>query len=189
MENYRPAVIKGVAMAIFSILIFLILYAIDPMIYAKPAGWAILLVGNFLAIPIVFLILGVRDTKKNFSVFTFGTALSAGMVTGIISVVVVLLFNAVFLTIIDPEWEQQLSEEVMVSTQELMEKMGAPDDTVEEAMQKARDEAANQPKGIIGQMKSSLGSLGWYLILSLIIAAVYRDKAPKDAEATDEIVT
>ncbi len=189
MEDYRPAVKQGVRMAIFSVLIFLTLYAIDPMIYAKPAGWVVLLVGNFLAIPIVFLILGVRDTKKNFSVFTFGTALSAGMVTGIISTVVVLLFNIVFMTIIDPEWEQQLSEEVMVSTQELMEKMGTPDEVVEEAMQKAREEAAAKPKGIIGQMKSSLGSLGWYLILSLIIAAVYRDKGSKEEALIDEVVT
>lgn len=38
MEQYKPAIKQGVTMAILSILVFFVLYAIDPLIYAKPAG-------------------------------------------------------------------------------------------------------------------------------------------------------
>ena len=187
MEQYRPAIKQGVIMAILSILVFLVLYAIDPLIYAKPAGWIILLVVNFLAIPIVFIILGVRDTKKNFSYFTFGSSLAAGMVTGIVASVMVLTFNILFMTVIDPQWEQQLAEEVLISTEEFMEKMGAPDEAIEEAMVKAREDGAGKAQGILGQAKSTLGGIGWYLILSLIIGALYRDKEPRVEVETDEI--
>ncbi len=174
-------------MAVLSILVFLVLYAIDPMIYAKPTGWVILLVINFLAIPIVFIILGVRDTKKNFNYFKFGNAIAAGMVTGIVSAAVVLLFNIIFMTVIDPQWEQELAEEVLNSTEAFMEKMGAPDDAIEEAMDKAREDGAGKPQGIVGQVKSTLGGIGWYLVLSLIIGAIYRDKEPRAEIEVDDI--
>tara|TARA_B110000879_G_C11005756_1_gene444925 strand:- start:59 stop:628 length:570 start_codon:yes stop_codon:yes gene_type:complete len=187
MEQYKPAIKQGVIMAILSILVFLVLYAIDPMIYAKPTGWIILLVVNFLAIPIVFIILGVRDTKKNFSYFTFGNSIAAGMVTGIVASAIVLVFNILFMTVIDPQWEQQLAEEVLVSTEEFMEKMGAPDEAIEEAMAKAREDGAGKAQGIMGQAKSTLGGVGWYLVLSLIVGAIYRDKEPRVEAEVDEI--
>lgn len=187
MEQYKPAIKQGVIMGVVSLLVFLVLYAIDPMIYAKPTGWMILVVVNFLAIPIVFTVVGIRDTKKNFTFYKFGNALAAGMVTGIVSAVIVLLFNVVFMTVIDPQWEQQLAEEVLNSTEEFMEKMGAPDEAIEEAMAKAREEGASKPQGVLGQVKSTLGGIGWYLILSLIIAAIYRDKEPRVEQEVDEI--
>ena len=187
MEQYKPAIKQGVTMAILSILVFLVLYAIDPLIYAKPAGWIILLAVNFLAIPIVFILLGVRDTKKNFSYFTFGNALAAGMVTGIVASAIVLTFNILFMTVIDPQWEQQLADEVLISTEEFMEKMGAPDQAIEEAIAKAKEDGAGKAQGIMGQIKSAVGGIGWYLLLSLIIGVIYRDKEPSVEAEVDEI--
>lgn len=187
MEQYKPAIKQGAIMAVVSILIFLVLYAIDPLIYAKPKGWGIMLVVNFLALPILFIVLGVKNTKGNFTYYKFGNALAAGMVTGIVSSLIVLVFNILFITVIDAAWEEQMAQEVLNSTEELMERMGAPDEAIEEAIAQAKEGGAGEPQGVYGQMKGTLSGIGWYLILSLIVAAIFRDKEPRFEPEIDDI--
>lgn len=180
MNNFQPALKRGAMMAVVGILIFLVLYAVDPMFFAKPMGWMTLLAVNFLALPIVFMILGARDTKPNFTPYTFGNAFLAAFLTAVAATVITLVFNAIFITVIDPAWEGQLADEVLTQTELFMEKMGAPQESIDEAMEQAREKAADQPKGIIGQMKSMAGGLVWYAILALIIGAIQKDGKSKE---------
>ena len=60
MNKFQPAFKKGAMMAAVGIIIFLILYAIDPMYFARPIGWFTLLAVNFLALPIVLQIMALR---------------------------------------------------------------------------------------------------------------------------------
>lgn len=167
-------------MGVVSILLFLVLYAVDPMFYAKPMGWVTLFVVNFLALPIVFMILGARDTKLNFKPFRFQEAFVAAFLTSVVATLVVLVFNIVFISVIDTAWERELGEEIINSTETFMEDMGAPQESIDEAIEKAQDDLENRSTGVYGQVKSALGGLGWYLILALIVGAVQKDKKEED---------
>jgi hypothetical protein len=180
MNKYQPAIKQGVIMGTVSILLFLVLYAIDPMFYAKPTGWVTVFVVNFLALPIVFMILGARNSKPNFAPFRFQEAFVSAFLTSVIATVVLLGFNFIFITVIDTAWEKELGEEIIRSTETLMEDMGAPQEVIDEAIAKAKVDLKNRATGIIGQLKSALGGLGWYLILALIIGAVQKDKKTEE---------
>ena len=93
-------------MGVIGILIFLVMYAIDPFLFAKPAGWITSIAVNFIALPIVFMILAARDCKPNFSPYNFGKAFNAAFFTGVISAVVGLVFSIFFTMVIDTTWEQ-----------------------------------------------------------------------------------
>lgn len=181
MNMYQPAIKQGVIMGVVSILLFLVLYAVDPMFFAKPMGWLTLFVVNFLALPIVFMILGAKKTKPNFTPFRFQEAFVAAFLTSVVATVVVLVFNLVFITVIDTTWEKELGEEIIRSTETFMEDMGAPQEAIDEAIVKAKGDLENRATGVMGQLKSALGGLGWYLILALIIGAVQKDKKEEDA--------
>jgi len=180
MNKYQPAIKRGVTMAFAGIIVFLVLYAIDPMYFARPIGWVTLLAVSLLALPIVFMILGARDTKANFTPYTFGNAFLAALLTGVTAAVLTLVFNTIFMTVIDPVWEAQLAEEVMLQTELFMEKMGAPQEAIDEAMEQAKVKNESQAKGIVGQLRSTVGLVLWYAILALIIGAVQKDKKTEE---------
>ena len=180
MNKYQPAIKQGIIMGAVSILLFLVLYAIDPMFYAKPMGWVTVFVVNFLALPIVFMILGARNTKPNFTPFRFQEAFISAFLTSVLATVVMLVFNFIFITVIDTTWEKELGEEIIRSTETFMEDMGAPQEAIDEAMIKAKVDVEKRAMGVMGQLKSALGGLGWYLILALIIGAIQKDKKEED---------
>ncbi|MBT8326624.1 MAG: DUF4199 domain-containing protein, partial [Bacteroidia bacterium] len=152
MENYKPAISRGITMGVIGILVFLVIYAIDPFLFAKPAGWITSLAINFIALPIVFMILAARDCKPNFSPYNFGKAFNAAFFTGVVSALIALVFSVIFTMVIDITWEQGVQEAALESTQELMEKMGAPDESIEEAMEQAKVKMEESPKGIMAQL-------------------------------------
>lgn len=187
LEQYKPAVKQGVIMTLVGLLIFFITYAIDPLFLAKPKGWIILIVVNLLALPIYFLIIGAKACKPNFEYYTFGKAFSAAFFTGLVAAVLTLVFNVVFINIIDPTWEGEMADEVLNSTEAFMEKMGAPQEAIDKAMDDARSESATKAKGFIGQLQSTGSGLVWYAIIALIVGLVQRDKEPKLQSELNEI--
>ena len=181
LEQYKPALKQGVTMTVVGLLIFFVTYAIDPLFLAKPKGWMVLIVVNMLALPIYFLIMGAKACKPNFDYYSFGKAFNAAFFTGVVAAVLTLAFNVVFVNVIDTNWEAEMAEEVLNSTEAFMEKMGAPQDAIDKAMDDARSQGANKPKGFMAQLQSTGGGLLWYAVIALIIALVQRDKEPKDS--------
>ena len=184
MNVYKPSLDQGIRMGIISIVIFLGIYAYDPLFFARPSGWLTLFVVNLLALPIVFMILGARNAKPNFSPYTFGNAFNAAFFTGIVSALIVLLFDIVFKTLIDPAWEVEIIEETMRATADFMQDMGASQDDIDQAIDQAKEGFETQPKGVLGSLTNTGKGLFWYLILALIIGAVQKDKK----ETTEEII-
>ncbi len=180
MKEYNPAIKQGIRMGVVVILLFLVIYAIDPMFFAKPKGWMVMLAANFLAIPIVFMILGCRDTKVSFTPYNFGNAFNAAFFTGIIAAVMSLMFQLIFVSVIDTAWEGELMEEVRNSTEQFMIDMGAPQETIDAEIAKAEAKGAYNPKGFLGALKSTGGLLFWYALLALIIGSIQKDKKQED---------
>lgn len=163
MEKFKPAIKYGVILAVISIVVFMLQYALMADSFGNMTGWLIQGVVFFLALPIVFLILGARDCKPNFKPYTFGNAFLAAFITGVSSALFVLVFNIIFATVIDPGFDDMIKDKVMEK-------------------QEAQFEAN---KGIAGKAKQTGYGLVWYGILALIIGAVQKDK--KNPELQDSI--
>jgi len=67
----------------------------------------------------------------------------------------------------------------MSGIEERLENANMPDEQVQEIMSK-QEEQFEKNKGLIGKLKQTGYGMGWYLLLALIIGAVYRDKQQKD---------
>ena len=68
----------------------------------------------------------------------------------------------------------------MNTTESFMSNAGASQDDIDEAMEKANEAYADQPKGVLGAIINTGKGLVWYLILALIIGAVQKDKKTEE---------
>ena len=179
MDKFRPSIKHGLTMGVISIVVFLLQYALMPDSFGNLTGWMVQLVVFFLALPIVFMILGARDSKANFGFYSYGNALMGALSVGLVSAIVVLLFNLVFMYAIDPDFDNVIKEQVMSAMEERFENANMSDEQIKTFMDQ-QEAQFEKNKGLLGKLKQTGFGLVWYLILALIIAAIYRDKQPKD---------
>lgn len=179
MENFKPAIRYGLIMSFIGIVIFLLVWALAPDMFGTFSWMITQGVLIMIAMPIVFQILGTRDSKENFEFFTYGNAFKAAFLVGLAAIVLSLLFNLVFHFLIDPEFNTRLKESVMDMTLERLEDANVDQEVIDEHMDKIAGRFDSQA-GFVGQLKTSFYGLVWYSILAAIIAIVYKDKAPKE---------
>jgi hypothetical protein len=179
MDKFRPSIKHGLTMGVISIVVFLLQYALMPDSFGNLTGWMVQLVVFFLALPIVFMILGARDSKANFGFYSYGNALMGALSVGLVSAIVVLLFNLVFMYAIDPDFDNVIKEQVMSAMEERFENANMSDEQIKTFMEQ-QEAQFEKNKGLLGKLMQTGFGLVWYLILALIIAAIYRDKQPKD---------
>jgi hypothetical protein len=98
---------------------------------------------------------------------------------GLVSAIVVLLFNLVFMYAIDPDFDNVIKEQVMSAMEERFENANMSDEQIKTFMEQ-QEAQFEKNKGLLGKLMQTGFGLVWYLILALIIAAIYRDKQPKD---------
>ncbi len=179
MKNYQPAIKYGVYLGLIGVLIHLITYAIDAKLFLS-TGYGLfsgVLVG--LAAPIVFMILGARDSKVNFGNFNFGKAFASALLVGVVATLISLGYTLLFNGVIDTELADWMYEQKMDEQIEKMEAMNYDEATIEKSMNMA---AKTKPytTGALGALIVHGVFLFWYLILALIIGAVQKDKQQKD---------
>lgn len=179
MEKYRPSIKHGLVMGIISVVAFLLQYALMPDSFGNMTGWIVQLVVFFLALPIVFMILGARDSKANFGFYNFGNAFMGAFSVGLVSAIVVFLFNLIFMYAIDPDFDNVIKEQVMDGIEERLENANLPDEQIEEIMSKQEAQFESN-KGLMGKVKQTGYGMIWYVILALIIGLIYRDKKQPD---------
>lgn len=175
MEKFKPSIRYGLVMAVISIVVFLIQYAFLPDSFGNAKGWLIQAVVFFLALPIVFLILGARDCRPNFEPYTFGNAFVAAFTVGVVSAIAVLAFNILFHSVIDPDFQEMMQEKIMSGIEERLENANMSDEDIQKMMERQKEQF-DANKGILGQVKQTGYGTAWYLILALIIGAVQKDK-------------
>ncbi|MBR9859317.1 DUF4199 domain-containing protein [bacterium] len=185
MEKFRPAIKFGAYMGLVNIFIFLLIYAIDPGFSATMMGGLVNMVLLILAVPIVFMILGARDCKPNFPFYSYGKALIAAFTVALVSAVIVFVFNVLFTEVIDPQYEENLTEQVLDNTRDRLENASMSDEQIDELLE-TTEARMSQNMGVMGKLKMTLFGLIWYLILALIIAAVQKSKK-EDKVPTEEV--
>jgi hypothetical protein len=164
----------GMITAAVSIIITLLMYAID---YTLMIQLKILFIS--LAVYLGITIYGGIDYRKTAGGFLpYGKAWQHGFLVLAISGLVATLFSLLLYNVVDPELPEKLVDASIENTRELMEKFGAPADSIDDALDKAREQTANRftVGGILlGYVQIAIFSA----IMALISALFVRKNRPE----------
>lgn len=130
----------GVIMGGIAIAFTILLYAID-------YTWMVQLKFLFIALAIYlgFTIYGGINYRNSIGGFLpYGKAFVHGFTMLAVSALVATIFNLVMYNVIDTELPQKLADAAIENQRSMMESMGAPEDTIETELAKARERVENQ---------------------------------------------
>ncbi|GAB2772919.1 DUF4199 domain-containing protein [Salinimicrobium soli] len=162
----------GVYLGAIMILLTALAYAFSLDLFTK--WWFGIL--SFLVL-LVVSILAVRNAKKHkISYFSFKNAFTAYFVTVFVGMLIATVFSILLFTVIDPEAAEVVAEKTMEASRAMMENFGAPEASIDEALAEMQN---NNQFSVGNQLKRFVYSLGFYLIIGLIIALIFKERNPE----------
>jgi hypothetical protein len=178
-ENPTPSLVNHAAkwggiLAIASIFVVMVLYAVD---YTLMAGFTFILL--MLAVGVAFVIYaGINYRNSIGGYIPFGKAFLHGLLVFAIAGIISTGFNLLLYYVIDPELPENLTEAIITNTEETMANWGAPQESIDQAIDKMRED---MPKNFTvgGLVKGYFTALIWYVILSLITGLIVKKNQPE----------
>ncbi len=163
----------GVIIGIVSSLITATIYAVDLNLFTE--WWiGVLSILTYLVLGIVLL---VKTRKELKGVFSFKDAFTTYFIATVIGILISVLFNILLFNVVDPSAKETVNELIIKYTMNMMQKLGAPSSSINEAMTKMRE---NDPYSPIELLKGSLFSIGFSSIFGLILAAFFKSKSTQE---------
>ncbi len=157
--------IVGMVSAIFTLL----LYVIDPPLLTNMwLGFGLLAV--FLGLVIYG---GITFRKEIGGYIDFGPAYLHGFIVLVTMGVISLVVNLLLHNVVDPTLKDTLTEAAIEQSVQLMEKFGAPQDAIDEAIEQQR-EGMEAQFTTIGQLKGAMWAIVGYAVIALITGLVVR---------------
>ncbi len=154
-------------------LITVIIYATDLEIFVK--WW--FGIGLFLLIVVVGIISSAKSRQIQNGYISFKDAFGSYFLTVFIGSLVSTVVSYIIFNIVDPDAAKELNEQILIVTKQSMERFGAPQETINEALAKARED----DNFSVGNRVKSLGiSLVIYSVFGLIAAAVVKKNPEQD---------
>ncbi len=154
-------------------LITVIIYATDLEIFVK--WW--FGIGLFLLIVVVGIISSAKSRQIQNGYISFKDAFGSYFLTVFIGSLVSTVVSYIIFNIVDPDAAKELNEQILIVTKQSMERFGAPQETINEALTKARED----DNFSVGNRVKSLGiSLVIYSVFGLIAAAVVKKNPEQD---------
>ncbi len=167
----NTALTYGLIGGIITIVYMLLLYIGGLEIYT-----GILAFGAYL-IPIVTAVMGgIKEKKLQGGYLSFKGALKTVFLIFLIISLLTTIFNHLLLNVIDVPFRQALMQDAAVKMEKMMTKLGAPQDTIDKALNDL-DNPENYSFGKI-MLGFFWGAIVWFII-SLIIAAIIKKKRPE----------
>lgn len=186
MEQYKPAIKQGLYLGLLGVLIHLVTYAIDSELFLATNYGLFTTVVLGLAGPILFMVLGAKNSKLNFDHFSFGKAFSAAFMVGVVAMIISLAYTLLFNNVIDTEMGDWLYETQMEAQVDKLEEAGYDDEMIEKSMDMAKMWKP-YTTGNLGALLMHGLFLFWYAILALIVGAVQRTKGDPFSNEVNEI--
>lgn len=163
----------GVIYGLTSIMISLISF------YVYPIGiWTQMLIG-FLLMIVFFVIVCKEEKKLNDGILPYGSAFKLSFLTGFTGMVLAGIFAIILFQLVDPSLLDVVREQSLESTRSMMEKMGAPEETIADAIEKA-EENMESSFTIGSQLLNILTSSLFVLIIAAIVS-LFTKKEPSVA--------
>ena len=170
---YQHAIKFGLYLAGISIAIVTIIYAVDLSILAT---------FKFLVLVIVIglgfvIYAGINYRNSIGGYLPYGQAFIHGIGCLLVSGLISTGFNILLYHVIDSELPKNLTDAIMANTEEIMRNMGAPEDSIDEALSKMKGQKdqfsiANLA---LGYLKASI----FYVVVALITALIVRKNEPE----------
>jgi len=174
MKKYLQSVIVpyGFTLGVISMLITVLIYALNLELFTK---WYVTLI-NF----VIVLLIGIMAVKKVKAIdlepyFSFKSAFSAFFFTVLLGSLISIVFTGILFNFVDSEAAKYVQEMTLEASRELMEKFGAQQEQIDAAIAK---QEGNNPFGWKNIFMGFAFSIVLYAILSLIIAAIFKEKDP-----------
>ena len=175
MNNH--AIKSGLMVGVISIVVTLLLYLVDPTMLA--AMW----VGITIFVVILALVayFGIQHRKEVGGYMAFGKAWVYSMQVFIVAGILGTVFNILLYNVIDPELPGIIADKAVENAESMMRNFGMPEDQMDEALDKAREDTINRTS-VVGSLTGFLWGLIVYAILSLITGAIIKKKEPEFEE-------
>jgi hypothetical protein len=157
----------GLLLAAISIAIALISFYVFPLGIWTQSAVSLLLY-------IVFMVWAAKEQRtQNGGFISFGDAFKTVFFTGLVGSVISLFFTLIWMNLIDTSLSEKMAEMALDSTRSMLEKFGADENTIAEAIEKAEEEMEDKftPLNYILQ---GLQGIIMGLIPSAIIALIMK---------------
>ena len=159
----------GIISALVGIVVTAIMYAVDLNLFVNM--W----IGfGLLAVYIIIGCLLLSKTKKDLNgVFTFKQAFTTYFISALIGIALSTIFSFLLFNVIDTEARDKVSELLIKTQVEMLEKFGAPASQINETVAKLQENSQYSTKGLFwGFLQSLVGSI----IFGLILASIFKSK-------------
>ena len=169
----RNGITFGVTIGIVSALITATIYAVDLNLFTS---WWIgaLSILTYLILGIVLL---VKTKKELNGVFSFKNAFTTYFIAIVIGILISVLFNILLFNVIDPSAKETVNELIIKYTMNMMQKLGAPASSINEAIAKMKE---NDPYSPIQLLKGSVFTILFSSLFGLILAAFFKSKSTQE---------
>jgi hypothetical protein len=115
-------------------------------------------------------VIGAKEERRlNDNVLSYGDALKTTFLIGVIGVIISTAFSVLMLKVIDPSLQEVLKEKMIESTTGFLEKMGAPEETIAETIEKSEADFESSME-ISKMLISTLTNSIFVLILAVIVS-------------------
>jgi len=108
---------------------------------------------------------------------SYGKAFVHGFVVMAIAAVVGLVFGVVLYDLIDPDLANNLSDAIILNTEDTMRNFGAPEEQIDKTIEQMKKDL---PEGftMMGRVKNFLTGLIWYAVFVAITSLIVRKNEP-----------
>jgi parvulin-like peptidyl-prolyl isomerase len=162
--NWSATLRWGLVGGLLTVILSLLIYFISPDSFAS-----LWVVAMFFLAAMFFMIWGGIDFRKeNNNQISYLHALAAVMIIAAIISLMSTLFSYVLTTYIDPQLSDLIKQKVVQNTTEMMEKMGATDDKIDEAIDSIKNQDFNF--GVKQYLSRYAQGLLFYLFFGFLIA-------------------
>lgn len=161
MNKYSLSIRYGFIAGAIMIAIVLLLYIISAPLLGT--FWPMI-----VYVPVLFLMIwgGITYRKEIGGYKNFGQAFLAVFIISIIATILFDTFGYLLYKVIDPDLPEVIKQKVLENTSTMMEKFGAPDDKIDEALKSIKDQDYTPT------LKSQAIRYGSSVVIGVILSAL-----------------
>ncbi|MCK6616282.1 MAG: DUF4199 domain-containing protein [Cyclobacteriaceae bacterium] len=164
----------GAILAGVTTVLVMLLYAID---YTLMAGFTFIIIATVLGIGMV-IYAGINYRNQIGGYIPFGKAYLHGLLVFAVAGLISTAFSFLLYFVIDPDLPGNMVDAIIANTEKTMANWGAPPDTIDEQIEKMREDMP-QNFTAFGLVKGYFTGLIWYIILSLITGLIVKKNQPE----------
>jgi hypothetical protein len=176
---------NGLLIGLIVVVLNIVFYFIDPL-FSFTNTWVGIF--SFVLLITLLVVLGLDVRKKNGGFWSYGQALTSLIIMSVIVVLLSTIYSFILFKFIDPQLPAKATAALLEKTTAMLEKLGLDQSKIDESTQSFRNgemEAKLQPT-LKNEFITFITGVAVYGVISLIIAAIIKKKAPLVPVASDD---